>query len=419
MMPLRAFTRFFSALACCSLGACAGVAPSPPALDAAVFPQIDAAIQHSIAQGQTSGAAFWLERNGQSHQQAHGHLSPEPQAAPVALDTLFDAASLTKVVVTATAVQLLIDEGKLAMDDRLAARLPECAGGQLDALTLRHLLTHTSGLVPSLLPKPAWQGKAAALKLACASVPTDAPDKVFRYSDINFILLGLVVERVSGQPLEVFAQARIFAPLGMASSGYLPLRRFEAARIAPTQKTGAQANDRSAHFDLPRNHVLQGVVHDPTARFMGGVAGHAGLFTTLRDLAAFGRMLTDGGVVGGQRFLSPQAVARLSTVQSSDAVRERRSAGWDIDTPYSRPRGAVFPLGSFGHTGFTGCILWIDPFSKTFYVFLSNRVYPDDSHVILPLYAQLGTLSAQAVRGFDFKAVPGALAARPAPAPAR
>ena len=397
MMPLRAFTRFFSALACCSLGACAGVAAPPPALDAAVFPQIDAAIQHSIAQGQTSGAAFWLERHGQSHQQAYGHLSPEPQAAPVALDTLFDAASLTKVVVTATAVQLLIDDGKLAMDDRLAARLPECAGGQLDALTLRHLLTHTSGLVPSLLPKPAWQGKAAALKLACASVPTDAPDKVFRYSDINFILLGLVVERVSGQPLEVFAQARIFAPLGMASSGYLPLRRFEAARIAPTQKTGAQANDRSAHFDLPRNHVLQGVVHDPTARFMGGVAGHAGLFTTLRDLAAFGRMLTDGGVVGGQRFLSPQAVARLSTVQSSDSVRERRSAGWDIDTPLSGPRGLVFPVGSFGHTGFTGVSLWVDPASDTYVVVLANVIHQRGGPPITKLAGEVATAAGRAL----------------------
>lgn len=411
MSPLRAFTRFFSTLACCSLGACAGVVP-PRALDAAVFPQIDQAIQHSIDQGQTSGAAFWLERQGQHYEQVYGRMSPEAPSPAVALDTIFDAASLTKVVVTSTAVQLLMDEGKLGLDDLLVRHLPECAGAKLGAITLRHLLTHTSGLLPSLGPKPAWQGKAAALQLACAAAPTDAPGTLFRYSDINFILLGLMVERVSGQPLEVFAQQRIFAPLGMASSGYLPLRRFDAARIAPTQRTGAVANPASAHFDLPPNHVLQGVVHDPTARFMGGVAGHAGLFTTLRDLAAFGRMLVDGGVVGGQRFLSAEAMARLSTVQSAEAAHYRRSAGWDIDTPFSRPRGTLFPVGSYGHTGFTGCILWIDPFSRTFYVFLSNRVYPDDSHVILPLYTQLGTLSAQAVRDFDFRNVPGALAVR-------
>ena len=393
------------------LSACAWLAPTP-ALDPTVFPQIDRAIQRNIDEGKLPGAVFWLERNGEAYGHAYGRLTPDANAPQVDVDTLFDAASLTKVVVTSTLIQLLIDDGTIGYEDSLTKYLPECAAEGRDAITLRHLLTHTSGLLAGLPAKPAWRGKPEAIRRACALVPTDAPGTLFRYSDVNFILLGVVIERASGLALEALATQRIFKPLGMTRSGYHPLARFAPENIAPTQKTAAKA-DESLHFDLPREHELRGIVHDPTSRFMGGVAGHAGLFTTIRDLAAFARMMADGGMVNGRRFLSPESVVRLTTVQSAEAAYYRRSAGWDIDTPFSRPRGTLFPVGSYGHTGFTGCIIWIDPYSKTFYAFLSNRVYPDDKSSILPLYNELGTLAAKAAPGFDFANVPGAMVARP------
>jgi CubicO group peptidase (beta-lactamase class C family) len=410
--------RLLHALAFSTLGACAVFTPAP-VLDESVFPQIDHAIQRAIDHGSTPGAAFWLERGNEAYGHAYGKLTSDPDAAQVDVETLYDAASLTKVVVTATAIQLLIEEAKLGYEDLLIKHIPECAGAGRDALTLRHLLTHTSGLPAGLPARPAWQGKAEALKRACALVPTDAPGSLFRYSDVNFILLGFVVERASEQALNAFAAHRIFAPLGMARSGYLPLKRHDPGNIAPTQKTTSDAGE-SLHFDLPADHELRGIVHDPTSRFMGGVAGHAGLFTTIHDLASFARMMTNGGMINGRRFLSAESMARLTTVQSAEAAYYRRSAGWDIDTPFSRPRGSLFPVGSYGHTGFTGCILWIDPTSRTFYAFLSNRVYPNDKSSILPLYSELGSLAAKAVVGFDFANVPGALTARPSlTAPAR
>lgn len=407
--------RSLAALALAALSACAWLSPRP-ALDATVFSQIDRAIEKAIAEGRTPGAAFWLERQHSRFTRTYGTLAPG--AMPVDANTLYDAASLTKVVVTATAVQLLIDDGRLGYEDRLVKHIPECTGGGRDALTLRHLLTHTSGLNAGLPRIPAWRGTAAALQRACALEPTHSPGTFFRYSDVNFILLGFVVERAAGKPLDVFAEERIFAPLGMRHSGYHPLKRFPASRIAPTQRTAPDTGD-SLHFDLPREHELRGIVHDPTTRFMGGVAGHAGVFTTIGDLAMFARMLVDGGMVNGRRFLSAESMARLTNVQSGEAAHYRRSAGWDIESPYSRPRGALFPVGSYGHSGFTGCVMWIDPFSKTFFVFLSNRVYPDDKNIIVPLYAELGTLAAKAAVEFDFTNVPGALVARPPlPSPA-
>jgi CubicO group peptidase (beta-lactamase class C family) len=201
----------------------------------------------------------------------------------------------------------------------------------------------------------------------------------------------------------------------MRDTGYLPLTKTGAAHIAPTQKMIDRLS-QSLHRDLADDAVLQGVVHDPTIRFMGGVGGSAGVFTTVGDLARFARMMLNEGELDGVRVLSRESVRLMSSVQSPSGGEWRRSAGWDIDSPYSRPRGSVFPIGSYGHTGFTGCILWIDPFSKTFFAFLSNRVYPNDKANILELYSKLGMLAAQAVAGFDFRQVDGALAARPAPA---
>ncbi len=391
---------------------------SPP-LDASRYADIDAAVVSFIARRQLPGAVFWLERQGAAYQRAYGAQTFETgaDANVITLDTIFDAASLTKVIATAPAVMLLIEEGKLALDAPLIRYLPECSGGGKDAISLRHLLTHTSGLAAGLPATPAWRGEEAALKLACAQRVTHAPGTFFRYSDINFILLGLLVQRVSGMPLDQFVAQRLYVPLKMSRTGYLPLKRAAvnpAIAIAPTQRM-LDRSVQSLHGDLADGEVLRGVVHDPTIRFMGGVGGSAGIFSTAGDVARFARMMLNEGELDGVRVLSRESVRLMSSVQSAPGVEARRSAGWDIESPFSRPRGSVLPIGSYGHTGFTGCILWIDPYSKTFYVFLSNRVFPNDQGSILALYSKLGTLAARAVTGFDFGNVAGALPQHLAP----
>ena len=376
--------------------------PMSPPLDASRFAGIDAAIESFINGQQMPGAVYWLERHGASYHKAYGKHTFDSGATAMNLDTVFDAASLTKVVATAPSVMLLIERGKVVLDAPLLQYLPECRGGGKEAISVRHLLTHTSGLATGLRADPPWRGEEAAFKRACAETVTHAPGTFFRYSDINFILLGLLVQRISGVPLNEFAAKRLYAPLNMPDTRFLPLTQIASTRIPPTQRMIDKAA-QPLHGDLPEGQVLQGVVHDPTVRFMGGVGGSAGLFTTAGDLARFARMMLNEGELDGVRVLRRESVRLMSTVQSPPGIESRRSAGWDIDSPYARPRGTLFPIGSFGHTGFTGCFLWIDPFSKTFHLLLSNRVFPDDQASILALYTRLGTLAAGAVAGFDFK----------------
>jgi CubicO group peptidase (beta-lactamase class C family) len=362
---------------------------------------VDHAVDASIAARKLPGAVYHLERGAAQYQRAYGKFDYEESAAAVTQDTVFDVASLSKVLVTAPAVLMLAEEGKVDLEAPLIRYFPECDGGGKEAITIRHLLTHVSGLKSGLPAKPAWQGRTAALSLACSQSVTHPPGTFFRYSDINYILLGLLVERTAGMPLDRYAQERIFAPLGMRNTGYRPLERMSAAVIAPTQRGASEAAPLpTAHGDLAPGAPLQGVVHDPTVRRMGGVAGSAGVFSTVGDVARFGRMLLGNGALNGVRILKPESVRLLTTVQSPSGIAALRGMGMDIDSPYAkRPRGDVYPIGSFGHTGFTGCILWVDPQSQSFYVFLSNRVYPDDRSVVLPLYTELGTLSAQAALG--------------------
>lgn len=379
----------------------AGCASLPGAtqLDHARFGEIDRAIETVIADKRMPGAVFHLERNGEAYEKAYGSFIYDEKATKVRLDTIYDAASLSKIVSTAPSILLLAEQGKIDLEAPLIRYFPECGGKGKDGMTIRHLLTHSSGLPAGIPALPAWEGQAAAHALACAREITDAPGAAFRYSDINFILLGQLVQKVSGMPLDEFAQLHIFKPLKMTETGYLPLARFPASRIAPTHVSPLKDEDKALHPELPHGEVLQGVVHDPTSRRMGGVAGSAGVFTTVHDLARYARMLLAGGELDGVRVLSRESVRLLTTVQSPAGIAQSRGMGMDIDSPFARPRGTLFPIGSYGHTGFTGCILWVDPTSRTFYVFLSNRVYPDDKANILPLYGQLGTLAAQAVTG--------------------
>ena len=258
------------------------------------------------------------------------------------LDTIFDLASLTKVVATTTSVMKLMEDGKIRMNDRVATFIPGFERYKKADITIRHLLTHTSGLRPDLDLAETWTGSDEAIHLATEEVPTAPPGEHFVYSDINFLLLGEIVHRVSGKPLDQFARAEIFAPLEMKDTMFLPPESLRP-RIAPTEKCTPFGWPCAG----PEVHMLRGVVHDPTARRMGGVAGHAGLFSTAADLSIFCRMLLDGGEYNGARVLSPLTVAKMTTpVLGSDPAM--RGLGWDIDSAFSSNRGELLPVGSFG-----------------------------------------------------------------------
>jgi uncharacterized protein YbbC (DUF1343 family)/CubicO group peptidase (beta-lactamase class C family) len=358
--------------------------------------QMDAAITLAIADGHCPGGVLWLEREGAAYRKAFGQRAVEPLREAMTEDTIFDAASLTKVIATTTAILQLVERGRLAPERRVSEVIPEFRGAGKEVITIAQLLTHTSGLRPGLPATPAWSGSEAAIVRACAEPLPNPPGSAFRYSDLNFILLGEIVKRVGGLPLDAYCAAEIFGPLKMRDTGFRPP---DKTRIAPTERRD--------------DTVLRGVVHDPTARRMGGVAGHAGLFTTAADLARFARMLLAGGELEGASILQPETIALMTRVQTPAAIPARRGLGWDIDSGFAGPRGAWFPLGSYGHTGWTGTSLWIDPFSRTFILFLSNRNHPTEAGNVSQLRRTLGTLAAESVRGFNFLHVPGALAWQP------
>lgn len=358
-----------------------------------VLARLDGAVTNAIAANKTPGAVVWIEQARTSYQKAYGDRALKPAREPMTLDTVFDIASLTKVVATAPAVAWLIERGQVRLDDPVSKFLPELRGRDADLLTVRHLLTHTSGFTVGI-GGGAFEDYSGAVAVALKERPRVKPGREFHYCDLNFILLGELVQRVAQRPLNEFVAERFFRPLGMKDTGYLPAAELRA-RIAPTQEVGGR--------------MLRGTVHDPTTRRMGGVAGHAGVFSTATDLARFARMMLNEGELDGVRVLQPETVRLMTRVQSPAGVPARRGLGWDIDSAYSRPRGLVFPLGSYGHTGFTGATLWLDPHSKTFAVLLTNRLHPSGQGNVSELYAVVGTLAARAVEDFDFKQVPGAL----------
>ncbi|MCI0744411.1 MAG: DUF1343 domain-containing protein [Verrucomicrobia subdivision 3 bacterium] len=375
---------------------CLLLACSALAFNRAKLADADKAIADAIADRRLPGGVLYFERGDEVYLKAYGKRALVPAEEVMTEDTIFDAASLSKVVATAPALMLLVERGKVDVDapvNRYVTNLhPDAA-----EITVKQLLTHTSGLRPGIPGTPAWKGYEHGIELACQEKPTHPPGTIFRYSDINFILLGEIVRCASGRPLNEFVRDELYRPLGMRDTGFLPPTN-RLARIAPTEQS--------------EQGMLRGVVHDPTARKMGGVAGHAGLFTTAADLARFARMMLNLGELEGVRIFQPATVKLMTSVQSPDTVEARRGLGWDIDTGYSRPRGRVFPVGSYGHTGWTGTCLWIDPFSKAFWLFLSNRVHPDGRGSILPLQLALGTYLAMSIDGFDFANAEGALPLR-------
>jgi uncharacterized protein YbbC (DUF1343 family)/CubicO group peptidase (beta-lactamase class C family) len=373
------------------------VVPASAAFRADKLAEMDAAITTAIAEGKCPGGVLWLERGADRYSKAYGRRAVVPSDEAMTEDTIFDAASLTKVVACAPAIMLLVDRGQLGLEDRVSQHLREFAGEGKDAVTIRHLITHTSGLRPGFSLRPEWTGTAEAIRIATAEKLATQPGEKIVYSDTGPILLGEIVRRVSGKPLDQFLQSELYGPLRMNDTGFNP-PRAKLSRVAPTE--------------VENGIPVRGVVHDPRARRMEGVAGHAGLFTTAADLARYARMMLNLGELDGVRVFKPETVKLMTSVQTPANVTGRRGLGWDIDTGYSGPRGELFPLGSYGHTGWTGTSIWIDPFSKSFVIFLSNRNHPTEQGSVIALRRQLGTLAAQAITDFDFANVPGALPAR-------
>jgi uncharacterized protein YbbC (DUF1343 family)/CubicO group peptidase (beta-lactamase class C family) len=375
------------------------ISPARPslALRSEKLAEMDAAVLQAIADRKCPGGVLWFESQGRVYRKAYGSRALVPGVEPMTEDTIFDAASLTKVVACTPAVMLVMERGLVDIDARVQRYIPEFKGGGKENITVRQLLVHTSGLRGDIETKTDWKGQATAIRKACEEKLLSPPGTEFRYSDINFFLLGEIVQRVTKTPLEEFTAKEVFGPLKMNDTSFLP-PAGKLARIAPTEVVDGRP--------------YRGMVHDPTARHMGGVAGHAGLFTTAPDLARYARMLLNGGELDGVRVLKRETVALMTSVQTPADMKTRRGLGWDIDSGYSGPRGKLFPIGSYGHTGWTGGSLWIDPFSQSFVIFLSNRNHPTENGNVLSLRARLGTLAAEAIPDFNFSAVPGALPAR-------
>ena len=378
--------------ACLWLACHAAVASA--AVDATRLARIDALIEQAIRDRRLPGAVVVVGHGGEIvYERAFGARSLAPETPePMTTDTVFDLASLTKVVATTTSVMMLVEEGRLRLRDRVADYVPGFASQGRQAVTIAHLLTHTSGLAPDLPLEQVFEGAETAIARTVALPPAAATGERFIYSDLNFMLLAEIVRQVGGLPLDQFAGERIFRPLSMVDTTFTPPASL-ASRIAPTEACAPLAWPCGG----PGATMLRGRVHDPTARRMGGVAGHAGLFSTARDLARFCAMLLGGGAHDGVRLLAPLTVARMTRVSTPPHLADRRGLGWDIDSRYSSNRGDLFPVGSYGHTGFTGTSLWIDPASETFVVFLSSRVHPAGEGNVTALRGQVATVVASAL----------------------
>ena len=352
--------------------------------------RVDALVEEAIDAGELPGAVVLVGRGDEViYHKVFGNRAVVPAREAMTFDTVFDLASLTKVVATTTSIMQLVEAGRVRLTDRVGTFIPEFARYGKEDVTVRHLLTHMSGLRPDLPLGDEFDGYDVAIHRATEEVLLAPPGERFVYSDINFFLLGEIVARVSGLPLDRYVRERIFEPLGMDDTTFNPPASL-VPRIAPTEA----CPPLGWPCDGPDAVMLRGTVHDPTARRMAGVAGHAGLFSTASDLAIFCRMLMGGGAVDGTRVLAPLTVTKMTTVATPAGQRNRRGLGWDIDSVFSSNRGELLPLGSFGHTGFTGTSLWLDPASETYVVFLSSRVHPDGTGDVVALRARVATVVA-------------------------
>ncbi len=338
-------------------------------------------VEDAIEKKKIPGAVVLVLNQGKVvYKQAFGNKSVDPITEPMTTDTIFDLASLTKPIATGTSIFKLVEAGKLRLSDKVKLHLPELTSPAWETITLEHLLTHTSGLPAGNASSDYKEGVTQAIKKINELKLLAPPGERFTYSDIGFIMLGEIVERASGKPLDQFSRDQIFLPLGMKETSYNPSDTLKP-RIAPTQKE--------------KDGMLRGVVHDPRARLLKGVAGHAGLFSTADDLALYANMILNPDNSKGLSHASIRTMTQARAVPNG-----WRTFSWDCDTAFSSNRGELFPKGStFGHTGFTGTSIWFDPASQTAVIFLSNRVHPEGKGDATPVRNKVATIVASALDG--------------------
>jgi uncharacterized protein YbbC (DUF1343 family)/CubicO group peptidase (beta-lactamase class C family) len=333
----------------------------------------------AIRQNQIPGAVVEVGRGGRVvYRRAFGYRALVPHRERMTTGTIFDCASLTKPVATATSILQLVEQGRIRLNDPVASYLPAFGQNGKAAITVRELLTHYSGLPPDLNVNLPWHGYEEGIERAFAVMPMAPPDAQFRYSDINYVVLGELVRKISNQRLDDYSLRHVFRPLGMAHTRFNPPRSWRP-RIAPTER------------DPETGEMLRGVPQDPTARYMEGVSGDAGMFSSADDLSRFARMMLNGGILEGARVLSRATVVKMTTPQTPFNNPDVRGLGWDLDTPFSTNRGVLLPVGSYGHTGYTGTSLWIDPYSRTWIVILSNVHHPSGRPPAIELRNKIAT----------------------------
>ena len=346
---------------------------------------IDQLVSDGIDRGLMPGCVILVARHGRIvYHQAFGNRQVKPAAMPMLPDTVFDMASITKPVATATSVMMLVEQGKLRIRDRVATYIPSFANSGKRHVTIKQLLTHQGGFVPDNAIADYEGGRTAAFEKIYQLKPMYDPGSRFVYSDVGFILLDDLIQRQSGQTVAEFSRKHIFEPLGMRESGFEPDSRLRA-RAAPTEQRNGK--------------WIQGDVHDPRAWRMDGVAGHAGLFSTAEDLAIYAQMMLNGGHYQGKRLLSRASVdlmTRSYEIREPDKTSVR-GLGWDKLSGYSSNRGETMSQRAFGHGGFTGTVLWIDPEFDLAFIFLSNRLHPDGNGSVNRLAGRIATVVVGAI----------------------
>jgi uncharacterized protein YbbC (DUF1343 family)/CubicO group peptidase (beta-lactamase class C family) len=372
---------YASLLAClCGLPLLVASHAQPDSKASLQLPELKAIVEQAIGHAEIPGAVVLVWHDGAVlYRQAFGNRALEPQREAMTVDTVFDLASLTKVIATTTAIMQLSENGRVRLNDPVVNYIPEFGQQGKQDITVRELLTHHSGLPEDLDLSEPWQGKETALRMAFREKMVSPAGARFLYSDIDFLILGEIVERVSRMGLDQYCQVNIFQPLKMEHTRFLPPASWSPG-IAPTEYDEHQK-------------MLRGVVHDPTVRRMGGIAGQAGLFSTADDLARFAQALVEGSPI-----LSPLTVEKMTTPQQPPTSTVLRGLGWDIDSPFSSNRGELLPVGSFGHTGFTGTSLWIDPTTRTFIILLTNAVHPRGHGSAVGLRSRVATTVAASLQ---------------------
>lgn len=355
--------------------------PEEVGMSAAHLDNIDLVVTEGLKIGRMPGCVVLIGRKGRIvFEKAYGQRAVTPTAESMTVDTVFDLASITKPLATATSIMLLVERGDLRLRDKVSYYIPEFSKNGKQDVTIFQLLTHQAGFVPDNADADYLQGPEVAFQKIFALTPQAPPGTKFIYSDVGFIVLGDLVKRLSGKNLHEFSQEHVFQPLGMNDTTYLPNSKL-TARIAPTEQR--------------KGKWLRGQVHDPRAEYLGGIAGHAGVFSTAQDLAVYCQMMLNRGTYGSARILSPRGVAVMTDAYNSG--NSLRGLGWDKQSTFSTNRGELFTDAAFGHSGFTGTSLWIDPGLDLFVIVLSNRVHPDGKGLINPVSGRIGTIAAAAI----------------------